>query len=139
MVKHMRNIYDQFSCEAEIERLNCSIMEEMREKEKQWEKEWHRQLDYEERKRERKGSGYIYLLKSTNNYYKIGRTINMDMRMKQYDCHAPGPITLIHSFPVLDMVQAEKELHERFASKRYNGEWFALDKEDVAYICGRQS
>jgi len=32
------------------------------------------------------------------------------------------------------MFHLEKELHNRFAGKRYRGEWFVLEKEDVSYL-----
>jgi hypothetical protein len=30
----------------------------------------------------------------------------------------------------------EKYLHEKFSGKRVNGEWFALDPDDVDYMKG---
>mgnify|MGYP000098690222 CR=1 FL=1 len=78
--------------------------------------------------------GYIYLLHAdTQNCFKIGRTNNLQRRLA--NILLPFPITLVHSIQVADMVWAERHLHQRFADKRLNGEWFNLDSDDVAYIC----
>jgi Meiotically up-regulated gene 113 len=46
----------------------------------------------------------------------------------------PHEVTLIHSIETDDMVGLEALLHERYADKRMNGEWFALSDEDVNEI-----
>lgn len=80
--------------------------------------------------------GYVYLLQSPTGAYKIGRTINPANRLKTFTVKLPFEVEYICTIKTPDMVALEQELHARFASKRINGEWFALNDEDIAYIKG---
>jgi hypothetical protein len=78
--------------------------------------------------------GVIYLLSAAGKY-KIGRTTGeLPRRISQIQQSVPWPLTLEHSFPSDDTVAEEKKLHDKFASKRVAGEWFALSENDVKYI-----
>lgn len=79
--------------------------------------------------------GYVYLL-GGGGYYKIGRSRNVSRRMRQLEIQLPWPVEVLHTIPCEDHHASEKALHERFAGKRANGEWFALDDEDVEWIKG---
>lgn len=63
-----------------------------------------------------KVSGYIYLLKSANGYYKIGRTINLQLRMSHYQRDYPIKIDVLRYFRTNDCVTDEKRL-----LTKYNG------------------
>lgn len=80
----------------------------------------------------RECSGYVYLMKSYDDFYKIGQAISPRQRL--LTIQLPYKPKLIHSIPVSDMDWAEKYLHRKFAEKRADGEWFVLDSRDVAYI-----
>ncbi len=77
--------------------------------------------------------GFIYILKG-GGYYKIGKTTKLGRRMTEIKPKPPFDAELIHSFSSADIEQAEIDLHEKFASKRVNGEWFNLDQTDVNYL-----
>jgi hypothetical protein len=79
-------------------------------------------------------SGYLYLLRSTTGYFKIGRTTDPTNRIKTFEVKLPFEVAYEHVFPTDDMFGMEKALHSRFAEKRVNGEWFALAPDDVEYI-----
>lgn len=79
--------------------------------------------------------GYIYLLKSADGYYKIGRSQNVKGRMKAFSTQSPHPPELLHTIPAEDMCRAEEGLHKRYAHRRIRGEWFELAEEDVRAIC----
>lgn len=81
--------------------------------------------------------GYIYLLRAIapHNYYKIGLSKDPATRIESMGVKLPFPIEPIHTFPTNDMYRTEKALHEKYADKRVNGEWFELSPEDVAGIC----
>ncbi len=78
--------------------------------------------------------GYIYLIRASNDLYKIGRSINVANRLRNLQTSSATPLTLVHSFPSDDMEQAESRLHTEFAYARTHGEWFLLSVDDVNYI-----
>ena len=82
----------------------------------------------------RKFPGYVYLIKSETGHYKIGRTNNPDNRMRAFGIKLPFRVHYEHLIKSKDMCALETELHQRFAQKRLDGEWFNLSDEDVAYI-----
>jgi len=80
-------------------------------------------------------AGYVYLLKA-GPYCKIGVSADVSKRIEQLATLPPFDIDLLHTIPTDDMYALESTLHERFADKRKNGEWFELDQDDVEYIKG---
>lgn len=78
-------------------------------------------------------SGVVYLLKSAYGY-KVGRTRNVPNRMRAFGVKLP----FIYTIPLVawfeDCHSAEARYHQRFASKRINGEWFDLDDGDIESI-----
>ena len=78
--------------------------------------------------------GYVYLLKSDHGLYKIGRAESAEHRVGTLGVQLPFEITPEHFIKCEDMVSAEKMLHDMFAERRQRGEWFRLNKGDVAYI-----
>lgn len=80
-------------------------------------------------------AGYVYLVREkSEGYFKIGRTRKPQDRMATFDVKLPLIVGYICLIPSENMRALESALHRRFASKRVNGEWFALDAEDVAHI-----
>lgn len=81
--------------------------------------------------------GYIYLLRavSPQSHYKIGLSKNPASRISHLGVTLPFPIEPTHQFPTNDMFAAESRLHQQYADKRVNGEWFELSGQDVADIC----
>lgn len=76
--------------------------------------------------------GYVYIVLGKDGLYKIGRTFNLDKRrqelIRDYDA------VLVHSIKCKRPIQAELDLHRRFANKRIRGEWFALVDQDITEI-----
>lgn len=81
----------------------------------------------------RTDEGFIYLIKSEMGHFKIGRTKSPETRLKQF-LKLPFAIEVITVIKTSDMRSLEAELHAIYDPKRVNGEWFALDDDDVAYI-----
>lgn len=81
-------------------------------------------------------AGHVYLIKSSEGVYKIGKAVSVKDRMKSFGITLPFDIELIHTIDTSDYTKLELELHERFAAKRLRGEWFTLSPEDVEYIKG---
>ena len=72
------------------------------------------------------GAGFIYFVHADGtDRYKIGLTNNLDRRMKELNGkQSPFENRLQWSIEVSDMRSAEKDLHDRFNTRRVNGEWF---------------
>jgi hypothetical protein len=124
------------------EELRAAIDEFYAEHSQQWIDEMHiamrdeevraRDADEVEQRQKMKQKvrpGYIYILESAG-LYKIGRTKNLRQRVRHYETHSAGKITVLRSYQVKDDENAERILHEHFDQVRTHGEWFALENSE---------
>lgn len=80
-------------------------------------------------------SGYVYFVQEhMNGTFKIGKTKNIERRMNVFNVKLPFKNELIFLVKSGNHHQTEVAFHKYFASKRLEGEWFALNKEDVEWI-----
>jgi hypothetical protein len=75
-------------------------------------------------------AGQVYLIKA-GSHYKIGRSNAAGRRAHELAIQLPERLEIVHVLDTDDAVGIEKYWHQRFASRRANGEWFALTKADV--------
>jgi len=58
----------------------------------------------------------------------------LSQRLDVLGTKLPFSTELIYFFPCDDAREAEKLLHEKFADKRINGEWFNLNNDEINTI-----
>jgi Meiotically up-regulated gene 113 len=75
--------------------------------------------------------GYIYAIKF-GDYYKIGRSNDIERRIKQINIALPERGEIIHFIETDDPVGIEKYWHNRLDAYRENGEWFKLPANELA-------
>ncbi len=78
--------------------------------------------------------GYVYLIKSGDNNYKIGIAKNLTLRLAQLQTGNPDILQLIHSFPSSNANASEARLHNKYAQYRLRNEWFLLPDKCVVEI-----
>ena len=78
-------------------------------------------------------SGHVYIGYDENGLFKIGMTTNFEKRLKQIRNMNPA-FQYLCIIPCDNPRSTEKELHRRFESKRYVGEWFKLTADDIQAI-----
>lgn len=77
-------------------------------------------------------AGYVYLMRhGSRREYKLGRTNNPIRREGEIGVQLPEVLSPVHYIATDDPAGIETYWHQRFASKRKEGEWFALTADDV--------
>lgn len=80
--------------------------------------------------------GFVYLLRTSLDYYKIGCTTKPRNRLLTFGIQLPFEVELVCLIYTRDIYHMERELHSRFREQRERGEWFKLSADDVDYIKG---
>ena len=82
-------------------------------------------------------TGYVYFIQINGMQpIKIGYTTDPKGtdRFDSAKTYAPFGVTYVANIPSSNAAKLEKELHQRFADKRLNGEWFDISQADAYRI-----
>ena len=74
--------------------------------------------------------GFVYLLKS-GSHYKVGRSNDLERRVKEVSISLPEAVSLEHAIRTDDPPGIEEYWHRRFSERRAGGEWFRLTVADL--------
>jgi hypothetical protein len=78
--------------------------------------------------------GYIYILKAANGLYKIGKTQNLNSRIKTIRTASPVKIEVYRVFQSTEYSKIEIHLHRLFSDFREIGEWFRLTNAELETV-----
>jgi hypothetical protein len=76
---------------------------------------------------------YVYIIKQSE-FYKIGRTCNLEMRRAALQCSTPTKIDLIAYVETDELCALEKILHKKYKKYNSSGEWFLLPQDVLIEI-----
>jgi hypothetical protein len=78
-------------------------------------------------------SGWVYVLQCKElGLYKIGKTAHLSRRIMHLNIQLPFRAVLLCLIPLVPgWENLERELHDRYAKRRKNGEWFELNQDDL--------
>jgi hypothetical protein len=82
--------------------------------------------------------GYVYVFRhGDDDQFKIGRTANVEKRLKQLQTGSPKPLTVFDVIETADARDGEAFLHRRLAHKCLIGENFALTPDEIREAMGQ--
>ena len=76
----------------------------------------------------------VYILKNSENFYKIGYSKNPKNRVKQFNTANPYELKIIKTFETNFDSKIEAILKNHFKFRKISGEWFDLSDEDILKI-----
>lgn len=81
--------------------------------------------------------GFVYLIRA-GRFYKIGKTNAAGRREREIALQLPDRAVTVHVIRTDDPSGIKSYWHQRFGAKRRNGEWFDLDRSEVAIFKRRK-
>lgn len=104
-------------------------MHEIERKKKELVRKWKSRKPCKAMARNQKGAKTYLIQNGTSSLYKIGQSVDVGKRFNEIKSHNPDA-KLLHVSKTLH----ERDLHERYKTKRKFREWFELSPGDVYEI-----
>lgn len=79
-------------------------------------------------------SGYIYVIRSENGKYKIGKAQDVNKRLQSLQTGTPEKLELVLTIKTSNKNVLETICHRQFSSKKIRGEWFSLTDDDLNWL-----
>ena len=87
---------------------------------------------------EKSKSEFVYFAQDKySKFVKIGRTLNIENRMRDLSRSNSGKLDLLGYIPCENSKQLESAMHKFYKTKRVKGEWFRLSEEDISGLTKR--
>ena len=84
--------------------------------------------------------GYVYLIGSRRfGWFKIGKSLSPKLRIKNLGILLPFKIHVLSVWGTSNHTLLESLMHERYADKAINGEWFSFSSKDLLEIMDQPS
>ena len=78
---------------------------------------------------------YLYIIQEGDNQnYKIGRSYQVENRLKSLQTSNASKLILIDKYQCKDCKTLEKRVHNHLKDKKLNGEWFTLSIDELTDI-----
>lgn len=75
--------------------------------------------------------GFVYFIASANGRVKIGRSKRPEERLNDLQTGSSVRLEMIAAIPSTNSAKTERQLHELFADRHADGEWFLLSEADI--------
>lgn len=79
-------------------------------------------------------AGYVYVMTTGNNRYKLGKTNNIERRKRELQTGNDNILQVIMYREFQDCKRAESTIHGIFGALRKHHEWFALSGADYRLL-----
>ena len=91
--------------------------------------------DFPSQPRQNARDGLVYVIRAgQTNLYKIGRTTNIDRRLRQLQTMNSQPLTVVKLIQCHDAIAVESAFHQKFKLYRRQGEWFELSESAIKLV-----
>lgn len=77
---------------------------------------------------------YIMKHKGFNNYYKIGKTEDVEIRKNTLNTASPLGVEVVYSVETSSINQVEKIIHHKYSDRQSNREWFNFSEGEISEV-----
>ena len=79
-------------------------------------------------------SGFVYIVRNAEGLYKIGRTKNVERRIRSLQIASSSKLVLVHAIKADNARDLERTLHDGQSDRKVSGEWFRIPDWEIEVI-----